>query len=635
MPIILPRVSALGNYTAPIAGAVARTVAGRLAEMVSVKDFGAKGDNATDDAPAIQAAIDSARPLWVPSGTYRLQSSLKIRGAGLQMIGANGRQAAGGTAELFDARAAPGAEPLIRREQGWMQADGTFTNGEGGTPSFANSALIRLENLRIRATQGEQGSAAQIDNCRGAYIANCEFNFSMRGLTFGNSTFDYTVMNCWFNGGRQWHRSAPDTALSDADKEEALRSWALYSVGHAYLHGINVQGSGTGVWLAGNSANLFGCRIETAGFGIVLGRGRYTTSNNGLEPYMLQRSIVCGASFEACAVGMLVDTVNSTTITGIGGQGSPVTTGRTHDSETGLEIGSGVGTARIDNIIIGGQYTRAAIVNNSNRALWNVGANNGRKIESDDATNDQNKPIYGGQLRPFSGAHQLIATPITRTNKTVTAFDDLMVRGLTGTNVHDDRVFSKQLGGVQAVTAEATTAAVAFFGGAEANNFAFNAGDIPRAIADAESLLSAGTYWYATTVVDKRGETAVNANTERSVTVTAGQAVELNWFGSAAPGRLRRLYRGPRQGFYHGFWELPVAGAFVDDGTRPFDGHSLPSQSGGLNSLHEDDANYEIIATPSWATTVHVTDKATTGFTLNFGTAAPEGATCAWLMFRP
>jgi hypothetical protein len=40
---------------------------------------------------------------------------------------------------------------------------------------------------------------------------------------------------------------------------------------------------------------------------------------------------------------------------------------------------------------------------------------------------------------------------------------------------------------------------------------------------------------------------------------------------------------------------------------------------------NEPDVNYAVLAAPSWNTTVWVTAKATTGFTLNFGTAAPGG----------
>lgn len=48
---------------------------------VTVSDFGAKGDGAADDAPAIQRALDAASPLVVvPFGVYRLGRTLRIAG---------------------------------------------------------------------------------------------------------------------------------------------------------------------------------------------------------------------------------------------------------------------------------------------------------------------------------------------------------------------------------------------------------------------------------------------------------------------------------------------------------------------------------------------------------------------------
>ena len=61
-----------------VAGSVYRTVQDKLQEVVSVKDFGAKGDGVTDDAPAFRAAIASNRKLIVPYGVYLFDSSLGL-----------------------------------------------------------------------------------------------------------------------------------------------------------------------------------------------------------------------------------------------------------------------------------------------------------------------------------------------------------------------------------------------------------------------------------------------------------------------------------------------------------------------------------------------------------------------------
>ncbi len=53
----------------------ARALRDRAADVVHVKDFGAKGDGTTDDTAALQAALiyarQAGRPIYVPPGTYR------------------------------------------------------------------------------------------------------------------------------------------------------------------------------------------------------------------------------------------------------------------------------------------------------------------------------------------------------------------------------------------------------------------------------------------------------------------------------------------------------------------------------------------------------------------------------------
>jgi hypothetical protein len=46
------------------------------------------------------------------------------------------------------------------------------------------------------------------------------------------------------------------------------------------------------------------------------------------------------------------------------------------------------------------------------------------------------------------------------------------------------------------------------------------------------------------------------------------------------------------------------------------------------------DANYAVLCTPNWNTTCFVSGKTTTGFTLNFGTAAPAGQLVDWFVAR-
>jgi hypothetical protein len=66
-------------YAAPLAGAAGRTIAARLADTVSVRDFGAVGDGVADDTAAIVTALGSgARRILLPEGTYRVTAPLAV-----------------------------------------------------------------------------------------------------------------------------------------------------------------------------------------------------------------------------------------------------------------------------------------------------------------------------------------------------------------------------------------------------------------------------------------------------------------------------------------------------------------------------------------------------------------------------
>lgn len=69
------------GYQPPGAG-IARTAQEKMRDIVSVKDFGAVGDDSTDDTLAIQAAIDYANTIgaavYMPTGVYRITSGLTI-----------------------------------------------------------------------------------------------------------------------------------------------------------------------------------------------------------------------------------------------------------------------------------------------------------------------------------------------------------------------------------------------------------------------------------------------------------------------------------------------------------------------------------------------------------------------------
>jgi MYXO-CTERM domain-containing protein len=100
--------------------------------VANALDFGAKGDGSVDDAPAIQAAIDSATAgaILLPKGRYRIDSVLVISKSGVVLRG----EGAGATGSILVADKSLadvfGADPK------WSYSGGFVQLGSTGSPSL-------------------------------------------------------------------------------------------------------------------------------------------------------------------------------------------------------------------------------------------------------------------------------------------------------------------------------------------------------------------------------------------------------------------------------------------------------------------------------------------------------------------
>jgi hypothetical protein len=133
------------TYTAPGAGAVARTQASKNQDTVSVKDYGACGDGTCDDTVAIQATINAVEAggvagggtVYVPAGRYKVSSSLNIT-TGVILRGS----ASGGAvyAVTIFAATGSGSYPLISVSNGTSPAtvrvQDVELNGNGSGTGF-------------------------------------------------------------------------------------------------------------------------------------------------------------------------------------------------------------------------------------------------------------------------------------------------------------------------------------------------------------------------------------------------------------------------------------------------------------------------------------------------------------------
>ena len=193
----------LGDST-PVGTSQQRTLQQRLDDYVSVKDFGAKGDDSTADVTAIQNAIDeiykdtdkddtrSRRVLFFPAGTYRINAALKIPPYA-HLVG-------------------EGPEKTVIKNSGnnavmvTMDDDGNV-GADIGNSGATRPQQIQISSMTLRNTVAYGG--VSLDRVKKAFFNNVEFHGSYassgvdastsKGVTVNHSNASFTTYQVTFN----------------------------------------------------------------------------------------------------------------------------------------------------------------------------------------------------------------------------------------------------------------------------------------------------------------------------------------------------------------------------------------------------------------------------------------------------
>jgi hypothetical protein len=298
------------SYTPPFTGSVGTNVGDKLAQTVSVMDFGAVGDGVTDDTVAIQTALSASNNVEVPSGNYRIDGTIAL-GANKCLLLDN--------ANLIRYSAfSASTDPVVRLQGSYASIEGTrnsVVQSQNASPKgvvaiydpayVANVAYGKISGFQIEGNQPlsggdptstsscvyaetglEQGgtgvtyfnqitdltlikagygihltaqvNATQINNIIFGFLSRAAMNFegnsNVNGEVYGN-----TVNNAWFTNasapGTSMHRMryARFNVFTNCIAEQGGGSLPTYvngdatAIGNSWTGLSNVAGGSTGI----------------------------------------------------------------------------------------------------------------------------------------------------------------------------------------------------------------------------------------------------------------------------------------------------------------------------------------------------------------------------------------------------
>ncbi|MEN2979183.1 hypothetical protein P7L78_13870 [Tistrella bauzanensis] len=246
-------------YEAPFDNAVARSVSDKLADFVTPNDFGAIGDNTTDDTVALQRALDSGRHVMIV-GRHVISAPLQVTTSGQRIFGATGA--------------------------GYMAyASIRFPTSDDTQAVFhVRSSGVVFDGLVIRGNPGNTAGWSQDLEVTGSMIISANQDPAYSSTGQNNGDVDLTITNCSLGNAKTLVKvTGRGVRISDCNLVLAVHvleiDWPTdFTVGTAYDSALK---SGMRSYVLRDN-RIHGCS------------GGYVVRNIGLQKENLQGLMVIG-----------------------------------------------------------------------------------------------------------------------------------------------------------------------------------------------------------------------------------------------------------------------------------------------------------------------------------------------------
>jgi hypothetical protein len=293
------------SYIPPFTGSVATNVEAKLAQYVSVIDFGAVGDGVTDDTAAINAALDASTNVYLPPGTYLHTSDILVKtettfyGAGWQSVlkHTTGNMTLG--AVVVKGIVNTNVQNVIVRNmkiEGSSSASGAYDGTDKGI-YIKYAEHITVDGVWVEKAGGEAvyaeasgGGETEYITFQNNYVSDSAFNaYNTNGLILYGmiiNNFAYDIGNFGFEGsgsdliisGNIFNKFDGSAGISVGgwNSDNAYQRRTIIS-NNKIMNGTNVSGSG--IYM---SDGALGVICESNYIYNCAGRGIYARYTGGL-----------------------------------------------------------------------------------------------------------------------------------------------------------------------------------------------------------------------------------------------------------------------------------------------------------------------------------------------------------------
>lgn len=614
----------------------------------------------TANSDALQTAMWSGLPLRLPAGVIWLKEDIPLfpwrhSGSPSGVSGVSKITGAGRSRSVLRFNTTNAVtRPCISIPEGYVDgADNLLydTNGAlmpntgGSGPPTGRSCAWK--GFTIHTSYGRYATCLFITNTVGDLFEDMAFSGAHRGY-FNPAAFNSTLINIELPG--LYYLGTGRTAT---EKEEQFEeSFGMFFNHHTNVIQVSGTGWGTTINAGGVGSSIIGARLEVAECALRLGGKNFQWDLwNGsafITPTRNFGGRVADITTESNRWGVIAKygagaLCENMTITGSAGAVPSVGAGGRAPA-VGMAVYPGFTNKSM---------FRQCLLQISGTIYGKVVNAGAIRFEDCNVTDGKgiNALLSTFTPDPFRLINELVNRSVNGANpperRTLSVDSQLVHTGLTQLNIRDPLVLSRKLGGTADVTAAATFVDITFPPVRTSGTAQFVS---PPTAVTGTSTLAPNTYYYAVTLIGTRGETGVEGYTGqaagpplsfsptityKSVTTASGEKADMSFINMGALYR-HRIYRGTAPGVFDGYFEIPGTTTAFSDSGQAFDGQDVPPPVGAsIPSQQEVDTNYIVPAVEvGWDTRWWITNKATTGFRINFSNAPGANTTAGWLIAR-